>query len=104
MFDKIKLGGAVKVARMRSKLLKKGVTKTDDLIAKQASEKIKHRYIIRYDSKYKLAWDTIIILLAIFNSIFIPLTLAFKPPFSETNFYEAINTTIDSLFFVDIAV
>jgi hypothetical protein len=51
-----------------------------------------------------LAWDTGIILLALFNSLIIPVCLAYKAPFCSTGGYTAINLIIDAIFLVDILI
>ena len=58
--------------------------------------------MIKYDSKYKLAWDGCILALAILNSFLIPFSLAFTPPFSETNGMDAFSKIVDAIFMIDI--
>ena len=53
----------------------------------------------------KTRWDIFIILLAVFNSITLPLELAVLPPFMLDNWYlDAFNHIIDVLFFFDIVI
>ena len=42
---------------------------------------IPKKYIISYKNKYKVRWDILVIVLAIYNSIIIPLDAAFSPEF-----------------------
>jgi hypothetical protein len=52
----------------------------------------------------KLAWETFIIVLAVYNSILIPFEIAFKPEFANSPAYDAINILIVVSFFIDIVV
>ena len=45
-----------------------------------------------------------IILLAVFNSLFLPLELAFRPQFLDSRWMNIINRCIDAFFFIDIIV
>jgi hypothetical protein len=49
-------------------------------------------------------WDIVVIFFAVFNSIFLPLELAFRPVFLESSWMMYINHCIDFCFFVDIIV
>jgi hypothetical protein len=60
--------------------------------------------VVRVSSKYRLRWDIIIIILAIYNSITIPLAIAFKPDFLESVTVAVLNAVIDLFFLVDIFV
>lgn len=58
--------------------------------------------MIKCRSKFKLYWDILIIILAIYNSIVIPVEIAFKP-IELTNPGEiVIEALINMIFFVDI--
>ena len=52
----------------------------------------------------RIYWDFFIILLAIFNSIALPMEIAFKPPWLMTKLFYIINTFIDCLFGIDILI
>jgi len=58
--------------------------------------------MIRYSSDTRLYWDIWIILLAIWNALYIPFDIAFKPEESESPFMIALNAIIDLNFFFDI--
>lgn len=63
--------------------------------------------IIRASAPWKFYWDFIILLLAIFNSLTIPLTLSFeniKTELEQNSFYKIMNTIATITFFVDIAI
>ena len=47
-------------------------------------------------------WDLLVIVLAVYNSILLPMEITFKPPWLETDFFKMINTLIDVLFAMDI--
>ena len=50
----------------------------------------------------RVNWDLFIIILAIFNSVCIPLGLSFKPMSFDSNFYVGFNIFIDFCFWFDI--
>ena len=67
--------------------------------------KITEPLLLRYDSKGKLRWDFLIILLALWNSISIPLEVAFpEMPFFQHTTYIAFGRIVDVLFAVDLLV
>lgn len=53
-------------------------------------------------SKYRLRWDIYIIVAAIYNSITIPLNIAFNPEFLSTILITSFESIIDLTFFIDI--
>ena len=50
----------------------------------------------------RIKWDLCIIVLAIYNSIGIPISLAFSPPSFDSYGVVFINNIIDFCFFIDI--
>jgi hypothetical protein len=65
----------------------------------------KFKYMIKWNAKGKIMWDTLIIVIAIFNSIFVPINFAFDPPFSNTAVYIAFNDgIITAIFFLDVFI
>ena len=61
--------------------------------------------IIRHDNKWRLRWDLLIILLALFNCITIPLEVSFvNLRFIKDTTYYLVGKVIDLLFALDIAV
>ena len=54
--------------------------------------------------KGRINWDLCIIVLAIFNSITIPIQLSFKPPFLDSVMIRYINNMIDLCFILDIVL
>lgn len=61
--------------------------------------------IIRHDNKWRLRWDLLIILLALFNCISIPLEVSFvRLQFINDTTYFVVGKIIDILFAFDIAV
>ena len=53
----------------------------------------------------RIKWDLFIILLAVYNSICLPLEIAFRPPFIVTNsFVNSMDLFIDFLFLIDIFI
>lgn len=75
----------------------------DDFIKKVSYEKKSHWFIIRSSNPWRIRWDLIIILLALYNSISVPLSVAFKV--EETYvLFQIWEYVVDFLFFVDIIV
>jgi len=67
--------------------------------------KITEPLMLRHDSKWKLRWDFFIILLALWNSISIPLEVAFpEMPFFSATAYLVFGRIVDILFAVDLIV
>ena len=67
--------------------------------------KLTEPFLLRYDSKGKLRWDFLIILLALWNSISIPLEVAFpEMPFFQATTYIAFGRVVDILFAADLIV
>ena len=54
---------------------------------------------------FKIKWDLFIIILAVFNSVTLPIELSVLPPFMKgNNLLAVINHLIDLMFFIDILV
>ena len=66
--------------------------------------KLKNKCIIRYHNNHRVNWDLFIIVLAIYNSIFLPLEIAFKPHFLQTDLIVLVNHMIDAIFGIDIFI
>lgn len=67
--------------------------------------KITEPLMLRHDSKWKLRWDFFIIVLALWNSISIPLEVAFpEMPFFQETAYIVFGRIVDVLFAVDLLV
>lgn len=62
------------------------------------------RYIIKFNNPYRIIWDLLIIILACFNCITIPLEIAFKPEFRLTPSYGFLDYFVDIIFLVDIFI
>lgn len=62
----------------------------------------KVKWMIRYSSDTRLYWDIWIIILAVWNSLYIPYDIAFQPSFSNNVFLIFFNAFIDFNFLVDI--
>lgn len=59
-------------------------------------------YIIRESSKFRLKWDIYIIVMALYNSITIPLNLAFNTSQLDSIGVTIFESFIDLSFFIDI--
>ena len=64
--------------------------------------KLPERYILSYKTPFKQYWDLIILLLAVYNSIMIPVEQCYKPKFLQSAGFSALNLLIDFIFLVDI--
>ena len=68
------------------------------------NRKLKYQLIIRHTNENRIYWDFIIIILAIYNSLALPMEVAFKPPWLMTGANYTLNTLIDCLFGIDILI
>jgi hypothetical protein len=60
--------------------------------------------MIRYNHPYKIKWDLIVMLLATYNTIVIPIDVSFEPEVLDLNFFFWLDSIIDFLFLVDILI
>jgi hypothetical protein len=60
--------------------------------------------IWRWSDKNRLNWDLIIICLALYNCVMIPLDVAFREDLNEYEILNKIETVIDILFILDIGL
>lgn len=60
------------------------------------------KWIIRLNSSFRMKWDLIVMLCAIWNWVSIPLELSFDPAFARTIGFIIFNQFIDILFTLDI--
>lgn len=49
-------------------------------------------------------WELIVIILAVYSSVVLPLDIAFRPPALDNKHLKAFNYVIDALFFLDIVI
>lgn len=63
---------------------------------------LKKQFIFRNMDPWRIKWDMFIIILAIYNSIGLPLQIAFNPPFMQDEYIQAFDNVIDLTFFFDI--
>jgi len=59
-------------------------------------------YIFSVKSQFKMYWELFIIGLALINSLDLPLSIAMKPPYSQTSYYQIFTLSFDTLFLFDI--
>ena len=62
------------------------------------------RCMCRHNQRAKNNWDLLIIFLALYNAILLPLEFAFSPDFLESIYYVVLEYIFDFLFFMDIVV
>lgn len=58
--------------------------------------------IIRLSSKARFRWDILIIFLALYNSVTIPINIAFNPPMLNSVGIAIFESIIDLCFFIDV--
>ena len=63
---------------------------------------VPEKYILSYKTPFKQYWDLIILVLAVYNSIMIPVEQCYKPRFLQSSGMSALNLLIDFIFLVDI--
>ena len=59
-------------------------------------------FMIKCRSKFKLYWDIVIIVMALYNSIIIPVEIAFKPMELNSAAEITIEAIINLVFMIDI--
>lgn len=64
----------------------------------------KDQFILRVGDKLRLRWDIYIIIAAIYNTITIPLVIAFNPNVFESTLVTVLESFIDLTFFLDIII
>lgn len=65
---------------------------------------MKNKYIVHHMNINLKKWDLFIIFLAVYNSIQLPLELAFRPSYLDASWYGFVNHMIDFCFFIDIVL
>jgi len=60
--------------------------------------------VIKYNNPRKQAFDLLVILLAIFNSLSTPVEISFKPDYIEHGPFKIANGVIDVIFLLDVAI
>lgn len=82
---------------MKPQLIKKYLTeRTPD------ENKVAAELILSFNDSNRIKWDTLILIMAVWNCIYIPFEIAFQPPASFI--IEIINSVIDLFFYIDIAI
>ena len=61
-------------------------------------------FIVRPNDNFKSKWDLLIMFGALFNSYFVPLTVAFDGELLHSLTFLILNSIIDFIFFLDIIV
>ena len=59
---------------------------------------------MRFSDSIRIRWDLFVMILAVWNSFWIPYSVAFEPPSANDIGLKLMNWTIDFLFFVDILI
>ena len=60
------------------------------------------RLLIHPDSRFKIIWDLVVIILSVYNSLLIPYEFAYT--ISSNIFLEVIDRFVDSAFIIDIFI
>jgi len=93
-----------KISALREKVKKMGNEKSTDIKLKEQAEKRHFKYIIPYNSKLKLLWDTIVILISLAVTLMNSLCLAFDAPFFLSTGFTVINIITDLLLLADMII
>jgi len=80
------------------------LAKKESLVGENAEALSRRKCIIRYNDPIKFYWDVFVIILAVFNCLSIPLTIAFEPEVTQQSWYLIIDFGVDFFFCLDIAV
>jgi hypothetical protein len=80
------------------------VGKSSVKVIEGGSEIVVPPMMVRYSSTFKFYWDIVIIILALFISIVLPIEIAFNPPFLFTSAEIAIESIINLVFMIDIFI
>jgi potassium channel len=65
---------------------------------------LRRNFIFRHLEPWRINWDLIIIMFAIYNSIQLPLNIAFKPAIFSTALFMLFDNLIDICFAIDIII
>jgi hypothetical protein len=60
--------------------------------------------MLKGSGSFRRKWDMFIIFLAIYNSVSIPLTIAFEPKDMSTTAFQILDSCIDLIFLIDIII
>ena len=60
--------------------------------------------LIRHDSRWKVRWDLMILVISVWNCFTIPVDIAFQPAVFDTKPSEIFNHIVDAVFAVDIVL
>jgi len=60
--------------------------------------------MIKAQGKSRLGWDVFIIVLSIYQAIYIPIDIAFAPDEFQSPFFVTLDSLINVIFFLDIAL
>jgi len=61
-------------------------------------------YMYKGSGRIIKRWDSLIIILSIYNAFTIPLDLSFQPAFFKNDFLQIFDSTVDLIFIVDICL
>jgi hypothetical protein len=93
-----------KISALKERVKRLGNDKSTDIKLKEQAEKRHFKYIIPYNSKLKLLWDTLVILISLAVTLMNSLCLSFGAPFFRTTGFIAINLITDLLLLADMVI
>lgn len=73
-----------------------------DSKSKSKGFRIDAKYIISHKTRWKQRWDFMVLFMAIYNSLQIPLQQAFNPPFFQWTVFGVFDAIVDFVFIFDI--
>jgi len=62
------------------------------------------RFFVKGSGKARLRWDIFIIVLSVYNSFTIPLTISFSPPILSSPYVACFDAIVDFIFLIDIII
>lgn len=52
----------------------------------------------------RIYWDFVVILLAVYTSLAVPMEIAFRPPWLLSNVFYIFNSAVDFIYAIDIII
>lgn len=75
-----------------------------DMDGLRGKEKEEVNWMIKYNHPYKIKWDLIVMILATYNTIVIPIAVSFEPEELDNSFFFWLDSAVDVMFFIDILI
>lgn len=83
---------------------KQGVKNSADIILKELAQKKRFKYILPYNSGFKIKWDSMIIIFCVLICFMNSFCVAFDPPFRYQPAYIVLNQLLNAILIVDMVI